>query len=351
METNNNTNRKKEIALVLLAVLAIGGGSWYLNGRRNLNNEVATSATTVAAITATSVTAVPVPEAMPVENSVAETTMVAATQKVVRQKRVKSKKVVQDEQISVATVDAFGGNMPQAGAPVVPQAAVAQAEAPEVVMVQTIKKSEVAATSAARKYGRVNIGPEVGGNLNSLYNNTTANQNTNGFHAGVIVNIELNDKLALQSGVRYITKGNEENVTSTSAGMEVKTTNKVGLGYLEVPANIVFKFGDVKGQPRFMVGAGPYVAYLANAKVTQSSASVNAEGFTVSTTRTATATAGNMHRFDAGVSGFLGCQMPKGFYAKAGAGVGLMNVQGNADRNFNVLLSVGQIIGRKGKTY
>lgn len=347
---NDNNNGKKGIAVAaLIAVLAIGGGAIYLHDQRNINDGQDSQASITT--TRTTTNTVPVAPVITTTDYTAQTAPAAtiSTRRVAtttkhRRTTIKKATIPANDQISVVTTESFGGNYPTA-APT--------PEQPKTVVTEKTKvTTTMVSTGTARKFGRVNIAPEAGGNLNSMYNNNSSNINTNGFHAGVMVNIELNDKFAIQPGVRYMTKGNEDKTTVYPAqGTEVNATQRTQLNYAEVPVNVVFKFGDTKGNPRFMVGAGPYVAYLVGAKTTTSSITSNSEGFTVNSSKVVTTNNTGMQRFDAGMGGFIGCQMPKGFYAKAGAQVGLMDVQPNAGRNFNALLTVGHIIGRKGKTY
>ena len=76
------------------------------------------------------------------------------------------------------------------------------------------------------------------------------------FHAGVIGDINLTSCLALQPGLLVTGKGSKTEAGEPADENYFKaTTNPI---YLEVPLNLVFKFGS-SGGPGFFAGAGPYL--------------------------------------------------------------------------------------------
>ena len=76
------------------------------------------------------------------------------------------------------------------------------------------------------------------------------------FQAGVIGDINLTSCLALQPGFLITGKGSKTEAGEPSDENYFKaTTNPI---YLEVPLNLVFKFGS-SGGPNFFAGAGPYL--------------------------------------------------------------------------------------------
>ncbi len=189
---------------------------------------------------------------------------------------------------------------------------------------------------------RIHFGVEAGLNQNGLTDNHTPNVSTLGFHAGAILDLALGSNLAFQPGLMYTQKGNRlQNM------LDVSTQEKLKLHYLELPANLVWKIGDANNT-RFMIGAGPYVAWLFSAQDKfQGSPDVDVLG---NVPVTANYQTDKLRKFDWGVGGFIGCEIPEGLYAKAGAEVGLRDMQENTDgswsnRNYNFQVSIGYILG------
>ena len=82
-------------------------------------------------------------------------------------------------------------------------------------------------------------------------------KNLASFQAGVIGDFSLGEFVALQPGLLLTGKGSKtQSGESTDANYFKATTNPI---YLEIPLNLVFKFGANNG-PNFFAGAGPYLA-------------------------------------------------------------------------------------------
>jgi outer membrane protein with beta-barrel domain len=188
---------------------------------------------------------------------------------------------------------------------------------------------------------KIHFGIEAGLNQNSLTDNHTPNVSTLGFHAGVIIDMALGNSFAFQPGLLYSRKGNRLQNT-----LDVNTQEKLQLHYIELPANLVWKIGDANNT-RFLIGAGPYVSYLIGADDKfQTSPAEDVLGNIPSTANYQT---NKLRKYDWGVGGFIGCEIPEGLYAKAGAEVGLRDMQQNTDgswsnRNYNFLVSIGYIL-------
>ena len=77
------------------------------------------------------------------------------------------------------------------------------------------------------------------------------------FQAGFIGDISLGQFVSLQPGLLVTGKGSKtQSGETTDANYFKATSNPI---YLEVPLNLVFKFGAKDG-PNFFAGAGPYLA-------------------------------------------------------------------------------------------
>jgi len=82
-------------------------------------------------------------------------------------------------------------------------------------------------------------------------------KNLASFQAGFIGDVSLGQFIALQPGLLVSGKGSKtQSGETTDANYFKATTNPI---YLEVPLNLVFKFG-ANGSPNFFAGAGPYLA-------------------------------------------------------------------------------------------
>jgi len=220
-----------------------------------------------------------------------------------------------------------------------------------------------------------------------MHNNYNSNHAQNdmlhvGFYAGILADVAFNDHLALQPGVRYAMKGTGVENTFMSPNQDVTIKDMITLHYLEVPVNFVVKFGD-RENARFMVGAGPYAAYLLRATdkyemttttygntnpaarttaapdeskldgkstVTQGTYNLQVGSKDASNTSNANMNNGTMRTIDWGVGGFVGVETPGGFFIKAGTEQGLTNVKVNPDgrysgQNSNFFVSLGTLIG------
>ena len=82
-------------------------------------------------------------------------------------------------------------------------------------------------------------------------------KNLASFQAGFIGDFSLGQFVSLQPGLLVSGKGSKtQSGETTDANYFKATTNPI---YLEVPLNLVFKFGGNSG-PNFFAGAGPYLA-------------------------------------------------------------------------------------------
>lgn len=207
-----------------------------------------------------------------------------------------------------------------------------------------ITRPLVARRQGFRLWSRnVQFGPELGFNMNGFYNNQTSNMETGYMHAGIAVNIRMGNHFALQPVPRYIAKGNKR-----GDNMDAAVKEKLILHYASLPVNLVYKFGR-PGNARVMIGAGPYVSYLAGVKHRYSN---GADGFldVVNPPVPAYSTS-HIEDTDYGINGFMGIESPDGIYAKAGVEYGMKDIQRNpvtginSDRNYSFLFSVGYLIG------
>ena len=238
---------------------------------------------------------------------------------------------------------------------------------------QVIVNTDAETNSVHKNNAR--FAPEIGFMQNSFYNNDHTLGMQSGFHAGFIVDVPLSIHLALQPGLRYALKGAEEETITTDAHKRVDTKDRISLHYVEVPVDLVVKFGDPHHW-RFMLGAGPYISYLVKAQdkyetttttfgngsakttnaIPPGSAAINTSSISgqnhISVGNDNPNGANSIRGYDWGVNGFVGVEAPAGFYAKAGSEAGLRDLQQNKDgsysgRNVNLFVSLGYLIGSK----
>jgi hypothetical protein len=227
--------------------------------------------------------------------------------------------------------------------------------------------AQVMGNTSAKTVGSIHLAPEAGINLNNLYkfgkdNYTTSNMLKVGFHGGFAVNIGTG-RFAVQPAFRYIQKGGQIEGSYRDALVKIETKNKLTLHYIEMPLNFIYHFG-YWGENRFMIGAGPYVSYLANALdkhktrtvVLETNEDFKDEGQRELPIGSVDNHPENVRKLDAGVGGFLGYQFAGGLYAKAGAQAGLVDLQKRSnilapynDRNYNFLFTLGYMLGYKCK--
>ncbi len=352
------TNTKRKIivtaALLLLIMVAVSFLNYKSSNNIGLNGNL-------AAMTREGVTN-PTDEALH-KNSNADNANIASEDKSPEKRHrfsgASKIAIVDDDQFSLSASAGYAGNIP------VLSLAAYQAmriNKPQVYNLQNIAiLSDQLDNTKNKKAERVNFAPEIGVNFNDLYNNNASTLSTNDFHGGILMNVRLKSAFALQTGLLYIVKRNQEkSVSSTTSDpngpMALTTTTKIGLQYLELPLNLVYKFGDMEGAPRYMVGAGPYVSYLINAQDDVQTVTKDNHGSIVNTKNTTSNSTSNMKKMDYGAGGFIGLQMPKGFYGKVGAEWGFREIKDPVngkpvDRNYTIMVTLGYLIGSQNSIY
>ena len=236
-----------------------------------------------------------------------------------------------------------------------------------------MKKVYVALAAAMMIAGsaaaQVKFGVEGGVNLNNLADQyedeTNSNQIKFGFHAGVIGDIGVSPHFSVVPGLRYSMKGGEVDfeyndfVPGTNTPAVIEEKNKLTYHYVELPINVVYKTG-MEGSGRFLVGAGPYIAYMVNAQ--------NKWNTTMQWYNELNEPIGNSDKgaeqlgignddddevkaLDYGAQAFIGYQLPMGMLVKGGAQVGFANTLPNGSntfyqKNYNFFLTLGYMFGK-----
>ena len=158
------------------------------------------------------------------------------------------------------------------------------------------------------------------------------------FQAGFIGDVSLGQFVSLQPGLLVTGKGSKtQSGETTDANYFKATTNPI---YLEVPLNLVFKFGASDG-PGFFAGAGPYFAIgIAGKNKTEGKflgTAFNSESDIVWSDDDPTtlnyeegAGFGIMKRFDYGLNGTAGIDLKKAVLS-VNYGLGLAKLQSGSE--------------------
>ncbi len=242
--------------------------------------------------------------------------------------------------------------------------------------VYVVLAAAMMATTAAT--AQVKLGVEGGLNINNLADHYTGPTNKNmtkfGFHAGLVSDIGLSDHFSVAPALRYSMKGGEFDWEYNNGPIVVEKNDKLTFHYIELPVNIVYKTG-MEGSGRFLIGAGPYVAYMVNAqnKWYTKTEAVQENGGGVIETEDKGAqrlSVGNeaddvVKGFDWGAQAFVGYQFPMGAFVKVGSQLGFQNTvpkesngllpnpqntpanDGFMQKNYNFFVTLGYMFGGK----
>lgn len=101
----------------------------------------------------------------------------------------------------------------------------------------------------------LSIGPMIGANAMSI-SNTTASKTLVGLSLGGFGNYSINEHLGVNAKLLYAQMG---------TGFE-NSESLVRLNYLQMPLSVVYFFGNTGNTLRPKLFAGPYAAFLMNAK-------------------------------------------------------------------------------------
>ena len=92
-----------------------------------------------------------------------------------------------------------------------------------------------------------------------------------GIHVGILLEIPVGGRFYFQPGLNYTSKGRQyaKNYDSSSVFPDtVYVKNKLQLGYMEIPPYITYKIPlSSNHKNNFLIGAGPYFAFILNSKL------------------------------------------------------------------------------------
>ena len=203
------------------------------------------------------------------------------------------------------------------------------------------------AAFASPAIAQISFAPEAGLNLANMHWKFGDEKLDNGIKlgakVGVNVNIPVGDRLIVQPGLFYATKGMK------SEDDDVKTN--ITLHYAEIPVNIIYMFNDAN-EGRFFVGAGPYLGIAISGKnITSGGTSAGTEDLKFGSDSTQ-----DLGRFDYGAQAFAGYFLRSGIFFRAAYQHGIGNLvpseyplkEDISIRNTSITVSIGyQLGGRK----
>lgn len=169
------------------------------------------------------------------------------------------------------------------------------------------------------------FGVKAGLNLSNYYGEDAEELKTlTGFQVGGLFEMPLSGGLFLQPEAILSLKG----ATASESGMDMSMKPF----YLEVPVKLSYKLNA--GPGKFTIGVGPYAGLGIFGK-----ASVGVEGYSVTQDLF---TADNdeealLKRFDFGVAGAMGYELPSGLFFNLESAMGLLNVAENAQTKNTVV--------------
>lgn len=165
------------------------------------------------------------------------------------------------------------------------------------------------------------FGVKGGANLSSFSGDLNKTNYVFKYQFGVTADLALTENFYIITGLDLQTKGTKQKLTPNV---------KYNPMYLQIPVHAAYKF-DIAPKTKFVVEAGPYLAYGISGKVKSGGEKVNIFGDD------------RFKRFDMGLGAGVGIELNK-FVIKGGYDFGLLDVsdvKGVKARNHNAYLTLG----------
>jgi hypothetical protein len=134
-----------------------------------------------------------------------------------------------------------------------------------------------------------------------------------GYHAGVNVQIPVAPEFYFQPGLMFYKKG-----------AKITDGSKIGLSYIELPLNLVYK--AILGNGKFMLGFGPYFGYAIGGKVKPESGTATNIEFQSVVEAGAPSSVTYFKAFDAGANIFAGFEMGNGIFFQLDSQLGMLKI-------------------------
>ena len=202
--------------------------------------------------------------------------------------------------------------------------------------------------------GGIGYGPEIGIGTSymhfqpdQLYTSASSSFIYSGKIGGV-VDISLNNKFYLQTGLAISRKGNTRTFAYTqSDSFNEAITQTLTIGYIDLPFNVIYKTG-IQGIGRFFMGIGVVPSYIFAGNNKLHAAGVY-NGSKYDTSMLTRITPGKpINGFDIGVNLTAGYELSTGLFFKAyyTAGINDIGLGGEVDKNRVWGIATGYIFGK-----
>jgi hypothetical protein len=180
----------------------------------------------------------------------------------------------------------------------------------------------VFAQSKEYSIGTTTVGITAGVNWNNINGKTATgddlkNQLKTGFNGGLNVEFPLASGFYLQPGVEYRQKGSE-----------LSNGNKLGLSYIDIPVNFIYK--PLLGTGNMLIGFGPYVGFGIGGKVKSADGTERTVSFDKDYSPSEAQDV-QFKKLDAGANFLIGYEFKSKLSAALKAQLGLMDI--NPDTN------------------
>lgn len=218
-------------------------------------------------------------------------------------------------------------------------------------MKKLIAIAALAAATISTASAQMRFGPEVGLNLTSIQTKVDGTSDNSdmkiGARFGAVADIPMTANLYLRPGIQFSMMGGKKEVKEDFFGTTYTYTSTVTLNYIQVPVNILYKFGE-EGGGRFYVGLTPYLGFGISG-----TAKVKFEGESESEKiKFGSGDDADVKAMDFGAGLKLGYELPMGLYFDVAFLQGLSNnvPKGDSDHkmtNRNITIGIGYLFGGK----
>lgn len=189
----------------------------------------------------------------------------------------------------------------------------------------------------------ITLGIKAGFNLSSLqYSvpNSSASISSSSiaaFNAGVFVDFSFSPNFSIQPALFYTGKGSKDNSHVSSSDLNLASSSKTTINYLQIPVNFIYKAPSKGGN--FYIGGGPFAAYGVSGKA-NGSINLIYNGEESHSDFDNNIKFGNnadseIKRFDYGLTALAGYKFNNGFLININYDFGLVNIASNTANDDN----------------
>lgn len=198
----------------------------------------------------------------------------------------------------------------------------------------------------------IKLGPEAGLNLFSMSSRFDGDHESNrlipGLKLGGVIDFGITRHFSIQPGLYFSMKGFSQKTSDrTTVGNTTTTVTdkyRMGLGYIEMPVNFLYK-SRMHHSGQFFAGGGPYLAALVGGKIktdhTRTISNDNGSNVTHSSDSYSVnigdnAQSDDVRGADAGINMNAGYEFRNGLFLRGNLGVGLANIMPEGDSDYSM---------------